>query len=190
MTFVLPEGLAPEVFPLAWLVGTWQGSGLLAYPGIEERAFGQELTVGSDGGPYLSWHSTWRLVLPFDDVAAVATGGELDRAPARGPVWATESGWWRVPPTRPADLPDGKHPVELLVADPSGHVAIYVGTVGDGRVDLVSDVVARTQTGAEVAAGTRLYGLVGGELMWAHDLAAFGHPLQSYASATLTRVPS
>ena len=47
---------------------------------------------------------------------------------------------------------------------------------------------ARTATGADVTAGRRLYGLVNGELMWAHDLAAFGQPLQSYASARLSRV--
>jgi hypothetical protein len=79
-------------------------------------------------------------------------------------------------------------PVELLLADPSGHVAVYVGATGNGRIDLVSDVIARTATGAEVSAGKRLYGLVNGELMWAHDLAAFGHELQSYASARLSRV--
>jgi hypothetical protein len=33
-----------------------------------------------------------------------------------------------------------------------------------------------------------LYGLVGGELMWVHELAAFGRPLQPYASARLHRV--
>lgn len=186
MTFVLPEGLAPEVYPLAWLVGTWRGEGVLAYPGIEESAFVHDLVVTSDGGPYLTWTSTWRLVQVPDDAAALVDGGPA--GPDEEPVWAAETGFWRVPPERPDDVPEGKHPVELLLADPSGHVAIYVGAVGNGRIDLVSDVVVRTATGAQVAAGTRLYGLVDGELMWAHDLAAFGHPLQSYASARLSRV--
>jgi hypothetical protein len=209
VTFVLPQGLAPEVYPLAWLVGTWRGDGLLAYPGIEESAFRQELVVASDGGPYLSWSSTWRLLLPPDDAGGLDDAAGLDDvAPleveplgetatgtaAAGepeqPVWAAETGFWRIPPQASEELPAGKHPVELLVADPSGHVAIYVGAVGDGRIDLVSDVVVHTATGAQVAAGSRLYGLVGGELMWAHDLAAFGHPMQSYASARLTRVTS
>lgn len=184
MTFVIPEGLAPEVYPLAWLVGTWRGDGLLAYPGVEESAFRQELVVGSDGGPYLSWRSTWWLVLPPDDAGGLGGPDPL------GPVWSAESGWWRVPPAPVGDPATAKRPVELLVADPSGHVAIYVGSVGEGRIDLASDLMAHTETGAQVAAETRLYGLVEGELMWAHDLAAFGHPLQSYASARLARVPS
>ena len=185
MAFVLPDGLAPEVYPLAWLVGAWRGEGVVAYPGIEEAAFTQDLVVASDGGPYLAYTSTIRLVEAPDDPSAL----ESDE-PTPAPVWASETGYWRVPPERPDDVPEGRHPVELLVADPSGHVAVYVGAVGNGRIDLVSDLVARTATGAEVTAGRRLYGLVNGELMWAHDLAAFGRPLQSYASARLSRVAS
>ena len=182
MAFVLPEGLAPEVYPLAWLVGTWRGEGVVAYPGIDEATFSQELVVSSDGGPYLSYSSTIRLVEVPDDPSA------LDDEPAATAVWASELGYWRVPPDRPDDVPPGHHPVELLLADPSGHVAVYVGAVGNGRIDQVSDVVARSLTGADVTAGRRLSGLVNGELMWAHDLAAFGRPLQSYASGRLSRV--
>ena len=48
--------------------------------------------------------------------------------------------------------------------------------------------MVRAASGADVSAGKRLYGLVNGELMWAHDIAAFGHPMQSYASGRLARV--
>jgi len=60
--------------------------------------------------------------------------------------------------------------------------------VGNGRIDLGTDLMARTASAPEVASATRLYGLVNGELMWALDLAAFGHELQSYASGRLSRV--
>jgi hypothetical protein len=186
MPFVLPdpEGLAPEVYPLAWLVGRWHGPGVVGYPGIDETAFTQDVVFDHDGGPYLSYTSTIRLVVAPDDAAALDAGtGDDD-----GPVWATESGYWRVPPERPEGLTEDQHPVELLLADPSGHVALYVGAVGKGRIDLVSDLIARTASGADVSAGKRLYGLVQGELMWAHDIAAFGQPMQSYASARLARV--
>ncbi|MCC2316700.1 FABP family protein [Cellulomonas chengniuliangii] len=203
MPFILPEGLAPEVYPLAWLVGEWHGEGVVGYPGIEESAFTQDVTFSHDGGPYLAYTSTIRLVVAPDDAAALAAqDGDAsavagpDDAPAAtpvpaqepGPVWSTESGFWRVPPERPADLADDQHPVEVLLADPSGFVTLYLGAVGNGRIDLATDVVARTATGADVTAGTRLYGLVNGELMWAHDLAAFGQPMQTYASARLARV--
>lgn len=184
MPFVLPdpEGLAPEVYPLAWLLGTWRGEGVVDYPGIDEATFTQEIVIASDGGPYLSYTSTIRLVVAPPDTAALE-----DEPPA--PVWQTESGYWRIPPERPTDwgLTEEQHPVELLVADPSGHVALYIGAVGKGRIDLVSDAIVRAASGAEVSAGKRLYGLVNGELMWAHDIAAFGHPMQSYASGRLAR---
>lgn len=198
MPFVLPEGLAPEVYPLAWLVGRWRGEGVVGYPGVEESTFTQEIEISHDGGPYLVYRTTIRLLVAPDDAASLdpeALGSEdPDAAPAAagdeglGPVWTTESGYWRVPPERPEGLADDQHPVELLLADPSGHVDVYVGAVGNGRIDLVSDLIAHTATGAAVNAGKRLYGLVNGELMWAQDLAAFGQPMQSYASGRLSRV--
>jgi hypothetical protein len=198
--FDLPDGLAPEAYPLAWLVGRWRGEGVVGYPGIEETAFTQDVVFGHDGGPYLSYTSTIRLIVVPDDAAALTSDGEPLRtaggvvpgeaAPEAGPVWSTESGFWRVAPERPDDLPDNQYPVEVLMADPAGHLALYVGAVGNGRIDLVSDLIARTSTAAEVAAAKRLYGLVNGELMWAWDLAAFGQPMQTYASARLTRLES
>jgi hypothetical protein len=198
--FDLPDGLAPEAYPLAWLVGRWRGQGVVGYPGIEETAFTQDVVFSHDGGPYLSYTSTIRLVVVPDDAASLTpdadddeplrtAGGVVpgDAVPEEGPVWSTESGFWRVAPERPADLPDTQYPVEVLMADPAGHLALYVGTVGNGRIDLVSDLIARTSTAAEVAAAKRLYGLVNGELMWAWDLAAFGQPMQTYASARLSR---
>lgn len=197
MAFSLPDGLAPEAYPLAWLVGRWRGEGVVGYPGIEETAFTQDVVFDHDGGPYLSYTSTIRLVVVPDDAAELTAddeplrtaGGVVPDADRHGgPVWSAESGYWRVAPERPEGLAEGHFPLEVLIADPSGHLALYVGTVGNGRIDLVSDLIARTATAAEVAAAKRLYGLVNGELMWAWDLAAFGHPMQTYASARLVRV--
>ncbi|NMR18717.1 FABP family protein [Cellulomonas fimi] len=197
MPFAVPDGLAPEVYPLAWLVGRWRGEGVVGYPGIDESAFMQDVEFSHDGGPYLRYSSTMRLVVVPDDPAALVDGviretkgGVVHESAAddAGPVWATESGYWRISSERPDDLPADHHPVEVLLADPAGHLSLYVGSAGNGRIDLVSDLVARTVSAAEVSAGTRLYGLVQGELMWAWDLAAFGKPLQSYASARLARL--
>lgn len=195
MPFSLPDGLAPEAYPLAWLVGRWRGEGVVGYPGIDETAFTQDVAFDHDGGPYLTYTSTIRLIVVPDDAAGLTdqplptAGGVVpDAGQDEGPVWSTESGYWRVAPERPDGLPENQYPLEVLIADPSGHLALYVGTVGNGRIDLVSDLIARTSTAAEVAAAKRLYGLVNGELMWAWDLAAFGHPMQTYASARLARV--
>ena len=203
MPFSLPDGLAPEAYPLAWLVGRWRGEGVVGYPGIEETAFTQDVVFDHDGGPYLRYSSTIRLIVVPDDAASLTPEPDGDE-PLRtaggvvpggavagtGPVWSTESGFWRVPPERPDGLAESQFPVEVLMADPSGYVTVYLGAIGNGRIDLASDVVARTSSSAEVAAAKRLYGLVNGELMWAWDLAAFGHPMQTYASARLSRLES
>ncbi|PJI95091.1 FABP family protein [Luteimicrobium subarcticum] len=200
MSFTVPDGLAPEVYPLAWLVGRWRGEGVIEYPGIDEVAFVQEVVFDHDGGPYLRYESTLRIVeaavpgtVP-DDWSAETTDVD-DAAPATAPrdassglpVWETETGFWRVPPERPDDLAEHQHPLEVLLADPAGWLTLYVGAIGNGRIDLVHDLIARTSSAAEVTASKRLYGLVEGDLMWVWELAAFGNPLQNYASARLVR---
>ena len=55
MTFALPDGLAPEVFPLAWLVGRWEGVGVVDYPDIPKADFRHTIDFDHDGGPYLSY---------------------------------------------------------------------------------------------------------------------------------------
>ncbi|MFC8731846.1 FABP family protein [Luteimicrobium sp. NPDC057192] len=195
MPFAFPEGLAPEAYPLAWLVGRWRGEGVISYPGIDEAAFVQEVVFDHDGGPYLRYESTIRLVEP--EVPATVpdewTGeGTPDDAPtttpaAELPVWETETGYWRVSPDRPEGLTEAQQPLEVMLADPAGWLTLYVGAVGNGRIDLVHDLIARTSSSAEITAAKRLYGLVEGDLMWVWEIAAFGHPLQNYASARLVR---
>ncbi len=192
MAFVIPEDLAPEVYPLAWLLGRWHGEGVVAYPGIEETVVTQDLVFDHDGGPYLRYESTFRLVALPDDGSGLVPGPDgriqaVDPAPL-GSVWSTESGYWRISPERDPALPADRHPLEVLLTDPAGHLSLYLGSTGNGRIDLVSDLIARTASAAEVTAARRMYGHVQGELMWAWDLAAFGHGLQSYASARLSRV--
>jgi hypothetical protein len=161
----IPSDLPPELVPLAWLLGTWRGAGLGQYPTIVDFRFGQEATFGYvPGKPYLAYESrSWFL---SDD-------GGLVRPLAR------ETGWWR-------PQPDGA--VELLLSHPTGVVEIYVGTVTGARVELRTDVVARTESAKEYSAGHRLYGYVEGDLLWTYDMAANGQALQNHLSARLQRV--
>ena len=220
MAFAVPEGLAPEVYPLAWLLGTWRGPGFVAYPDISERPFVQEVTFAHDGGPYLTYTSTIWLLEEVEDADGAAdlttnvegtvgtegteggpvagdddppTSSEVRYVP--GVVWAAESGYWRAAPRAASqgsatDAPGRVAPteIEVLLAEPSGHVSVYLGAVQGPRIEIATDLIARTATAADVSAISRMYGLVGGELMWAMDMAAFGHELQSYASARLSRL--
>ncbi|WP_454860316.1 FABP family protein [Promicromonospora soli] len=206
MTFTFPDGLSPEVYPLAWLVGRWRGEGVIEYPTIGKKTFVQDLVFDHDGGPYLRFENTLRVLdgavpdkLPDpgewpapvpDPTEPEAELPETAVAPdvaATGTVWSTETGYWRVSTDRPDGLEDDKHALEVLAADASGRITVYIGAAGNGRIDLASDAIARTSTASEVRASKRLYGLVQGRLLWVEELAAFGEPLRSYASAELDR---
>lgn len=191
MAFQFPADLAPEVYPLAWLLGRWRGPGFVAYPDIPQKAVLVEAEFGHDGGPYLTYHATTYLL----DSPLESLEGEIDwSALQAGQAWSAESGYWRVAPTGQTSggAAEGNSPpvsaLEVLLAEPSGHVSVYLGQVQGPRVELSTDLIARTATGAEIGAASRMYGLVGGELMWATDLAAFGHELQSYSSGRLQRI--
>jgi len=55
MAFTIPEGLHEDLYPLAWLIGTWRGTGHGEYPGIEPFSFAQEVSFNHDGRPFLNY---------------------------------------------------------------------------------------------------------------------------------------
>ena len=161
--FILDETVHEEIRPLAWLIGRWEGAGVVGYPTMTSRNFGQEIVVEHDGRPFLRWQArSWLL----------NEDGSLDRPSS------TEMGFWRVA--------DGE--AELLLTHPTGILELYFGPVEPARISLRTDGVLRSAHAKEYSAATRLYGLVNSRLMWAMDMAAVGQPLQSHASAELQRV--
>jgi len=164
MVFHIDTDLHLDLAPLAWLVGRWEGAGVVGYPTIESAHFGQELEVSHDGRPFLEWQSrTWL----------------LDDAGNQVRPLATELGFWRA-------AGDGE--VELLLTHPTGIVELYYGTAEPAKIELRTDGVLRSPRAKEYNAASRLYGLVHSNLMWAMDMAAVGQPLQSHLSAELKRV--
>lgn len=154
----------PGLAPLAFLLGRWEGAGVGGYPTIESFRFGQEIAFTHNGKPFLIYSSrAWLL--------------DADGAPGR-PL-AMETGFWR---------PQPGGAVEVLLAHPTGFTDIYLGTVSGTKIEMTTDMVARTATAKQVTAGHRLYGLVGDDLAWAYDMAAVGQPLQPHLSAQLKRV--
>ena len=164
MVFHLDTDLPRELAPLAWMIGRWEGAGVVGYPTIESANFGQEIEVSHDGRPFLTWRSqTWLLNEAGEQVRPLAT----------------ELGFWR---------PVEGGEVELLLSHPTGIVELYFGKAEPAKIELRTDGVLRSPHAKEYNAATRLYGLVNSNLLWAMDMAAVGQPLQSHASAELKRV--
>lgn len=162
----VPDDAAPApplheaLAPVSFLLGTWRGVGVGGYPTIDSFRFGQEITFGHVGKPVLSYASrTWIL----DDTGAVVR-------PA-----ASETGFWRMTDAG----------LEVVLAHMTGFAEIWVGEVSESRIELHTDLVARTTSAKEVTAGHRLYGLVDGDLLYAYDMAAVGQPLTPHLSARL-----
>lgn len=147
-------------------VGFWRGTGKGGFPAETEYDFAQEIILSHDGRPFLHYESRAWLI---DD----------EGRPVRQAF--REIGWWR---------PASDDGVEVLLAHPTGVSEVYLGRVDGLKVELASDVVARTETADTVSASRRLYGIVEGALLYAVDLAANGEPLQPHVSGRLTRVSS
>ena len=157
-------GVHPDLEPLRFLLGRWEGAGVVGYPTIESAQFGQEITFSHNGKPFLIYSSrTWL----------------LDEEGRIGRPLALETGFWR-------PQPDGQ--LEVLLTHPTGITEIYLGQVTGTKIEMATDAVMRTATAKDVTAGRRLYGLVGQDLAYAYDMAAMGQPLQAHASAQLKRV--
>jgi hypothetical protein len=162
--FEIPSDLNPDLVALAWMIGSWEGSGKSSYPGTEDADFGQRIDISHNGGSYLHYLSQTYEV-------------DADGAPVR-PL-GMETGFWR--PKRDASL-------EVVMCNPTGVVEIWYGHIQGAKIEITTDAVARTNSAPDYSAGHRLYGQVEGDLLWTFDRAADGQPLQSYQWGRLRRI--
>jgi hypothetical protein len=152
------------IAPLSFLLGRWEGAGVVGYPTIESAQFGQEISFSHNGKPFLIYSSRSWLLDP---------DGKIGR-----PL-AMEVGFWR---------PRPENQLEVLLTHPTGITEIYLGEIVGTKIEMATDAVVRTASAKEVTAGKRLYGMIGADLAYAYDMAAVGQPLQAHVSAQLKRV--
>lgn len=203
----IPTDLPSELVPLSWLIGVWQGTGVVDYkigegdpdsePGTERRTheFGQRISFSHDGLPFLNYSSfTWLLDDEHTPLTSETGYWRLER-PAepgdRGPGMLPGVGVQPFTSARAVEIlrtPDDGFGLEVQIAHPTGVNELYLGRVKGPRIDLATDAVVRSSNAKEYSAATRMYGLVEGKLFWAWDIAALGQELRSHASGQLTRV--
>jgi hypothetical protein len=172
--------LHPSLDPVVFLVGTWEGRGEGSYPTIEDFSYGERLTFGHAGKPFLTYvQHTWD--------------------PATGTPMHVETGYLRVVPTSPEPPPGAEGAteegsevvaatrVEMVVSQPTGIVEVHLGTVADGVVAMASSLVAVTPTAKEVTAVARQLRLAGEALETRLAMAAVGQPLTHHLASHLDR---
>lgn len=107
----LDSSLPSELVPLSWLIGVWEGTGVISYPvdgETHEYEFGQRVSFSHDGTPYLNYSSSaWLLETekPGDSESADSEGSAAEKlagsddsaSDLAGPrIIAAETGYWRL----------------------------------------------------------------------------------------------
>ena len=163
MAFEIPEGLHQDLYPLAWLVGTWRGKGRGEHTKSEAFEFAQEVAFNHDGRNFLNYYSrTWIL----DNDGEIVKPG------------SSEVGFWR---------PRPNNTLEVLLTHSYGVNEGWVGIHDGPKIQLAFDRAYSAPSAPEVSGGHRLYGLVEGELFMAYDMEVPGQELQPHIWSTLER---
>ncbi len=200
MVIEIPVGLPADIVPFAWLLGAWEGTGILEYTAEGHHytsEFGQRITFAQAGDVAVAYEATAWLV---------------DEAGEKTSELLTESGFWRLsrelgendlgpallPPRAAAEKrtaddvetlrTEAGFPIEASLARADGTLELYVGAINGPRIEIGTDAVVRAPGAKNYTAATRMYGLVQNHLLWAWDITAFGEDLKSHASARLAPV--
>lgn len=195
--FVIPDDLPIELTPFTFLIGSWQGTGIVSYP------VGEQPTTETEFFQTISFRPMANGKLDFESVAQDQNGNLI----------TSEKGFWML--SRPSNDGDsgpglllgtgvpaitvredlelwrnaaGGFDMEAIIIQPSGIAELYFGQIKAARIDIATDAVMRSPNAKEYSAGQRVLGMVEGDLLWAWDMSAIGSPLKSHASARLERV--
>lgn len=190
--FVLPDDLPVELTPFAFLVGQWQGTGVVSYEDLGESEFQQTVKFSPISNGKLQYESVVK------SISGEQISSELGFWMLSRPSNQSDSGPGLLPGkgesaiTVREDLelwrnPAGGFDIEALIVQPTGVAELYFGQIKGARIDIATDAVIRSPSAKEYSAGKRMWGLVDGALLWAWDMAALGNPLKSHASARLVR---
>ena len=164
MAFELDSRINPALVGLAWLIGHWEGTGYGHQPAGEAEQFTVTVDFSENGADYLHYIMQW---FATDD------HGRPLRA------LGMETGFWR---------PTGDQEVEVVIAHPQGVAEVYLGRIEGAKIELRTDLVARTANAVvPVTGGHRLYGNVESDLMFAYDRGTADSQIEPHIWARLAR---
>ena len=192
--FELPEGLPIELTPLAFLVGCWEGTGIIAIDG-QEHEFSQKIEFAHDGTSALTYISSSKL----NDDSKTELPSELGYWRVERPRNDFDYGPGLVPGKGENPIQDyeameahradhGGYNIEVSTLHPGGMAELYRGWVRSARIEIASAHGVAFEGAKTYRHSTRMYGLVEGALLWVWDIALPDGDLKSHASARLEKV--
>ena len=151
----------PDLGPIAFLLGSWEGDGHGDYPTIDAFDYREQVTfTNPPGKPFIAYRQmTWA----SDD----------------GRPLHTEAGYLRAG--------EGGR-FEFVMAQPSGFVEVYDGHLNGATLTFVTTTVVATPTAKRVDELSRTISVDGDELRYVLKMAAVGHPRLQHLDARLRRV--
>ncbi|MEY2634457.1 MAG: hypothetical protein RIS75_397 [Actinomycetota bacterium] len=166
-------GVHRDIAHMSWLVGTWTGFGEGQYPTTEAFRYEEVVQFATDGRPFLEYRSmTWI----------------VDEDNKRIKPAHTESGYWRPAPD---------NGIEALIAHPLGYSELWLGQVEvtelvnaritGARLTMHADAIIASPTAKSLQSGTRMYGLVNGELLMTYDMGAVDQPHTNHLAIRMAR---
>lgn len=194
--FVIPDDFPIELTPFTFLLGSWRGSGVVSYPNdatsVEAEFFQTMSFVPHKNGKleFLSDVTDSKGALLAQERGYFSLSRPANSSDA-GPGFLPADGEQVLSVREDLELhrnKNGGFDIEALIISPAGVAELYFGQIKGARIDLATDAVLRSPNAKEYNAGTRIFGLVEGALLWAWDMAALGQTLRSHASARLERV--
>lgn len=197
MPIEIPTDLTPELVPLSWLLGTWEGMGRLGEGAVDDEYFLQRVQFATDGLPHLQYRSESWLTQEDGTVLrplAVEMGfWQLERDQVEGDGGPGMVPGDVVPTLRNAEdveqyrSEDGFR-IQANIVHPGGINEHYRGTISGPRIQLETDQVMRGSGAKDYEQASRIYGLVDGDLFWRWDSAGAGESLTAHASAVLKKL--
>lgn len=197
----LPTDLPADLAPLSWLIGVWEGTGVIEYTAGDHHFQGEfthRVSFSHDGTGHLNYSATGWMNEQQGDAHAplVAETGfwRLSRAATEADAGPALLPPMREAPARTVDdveelrAASGGFPIEVSLTHSDGVLELYLGEINGPRIDIATDAIVRPAGAKEYGAASRMYGLVDGHLLWAWDIAALGAGMASHASARLAKV--
>ncbi|QWW19807.1 FABP family protein [Schaalia sp. 19OD2882] len=205
---VIPQDMPIDVAPLAWMLGQWEGWGMLTPDPVADQAAlpddAGEATGSVTDVPVLEKVRAelvgTQLAVTTTVWAAESDGSALDATwdaaigmshLTSGDLLWEETLYVRVEPGSGVLPPPGE--VEPREFTATGATTKGLGTLWSGvcvgpRVQMASDAVARGSAALPVEHEGRMYGLVAGELLWTQERTVEGSDPAVEISGRLMRV--